>query len=279
MRVAFLGLGQMGGPMADHVVRAGHDVRVFDVDPDRCRPRVELGATAATSPADAARDAEVVAIVVFDDDQVLDACCGPNGVLEVLEPGSTITVHTTATLGTIRELAAAAAARGVAVVDAGISGGETGARDGTLLVMVGGTADDVERVRPVIGTFAKEVVHAGPLGTGMALKLTRNAVGYGWMAVAHDAMATAAAAGVEPAMLRHALDRTAVVDQALVPLGLGGPDPFAVGDPMRPYMEHVADLADKDLDHAQRLAGEVGVSVPLLDVTRANFRRAVRLDD
>lgn len=278
MNVAVIGLGRMGGPIADHVVRAGHDVRVHDVDPARCEPRVALGATAARTPAEAARGADVVSIVVFDDAQLLDVCSGPDGVLAALDPGAVVAVHTTAMLVTIDDLAADAEDRGIDVLDAGISGGETGAAAGTLLLLVGGEPDAVDRARPVLDTFAKEVVHAGPRGTGMALKLARNAIGYGWMTVVGDAMRMAVAAGVDPALVRHAVEQTGVVDQALVPLGLGGPDPWGDDDPMRAVFEHVADLADKDLDHALALATEVGVDAPVLDVTRTQFRRSVRLD-
>lgn len=279
MNVAVIGLGRMGGPIADHIVRAGHDVRVHDVDPSRCAPRVALGATEARTPSEAARGAEVVSIVVFDDAQLLEVCSGPDGVLAALDPGAVITVHTTATLATIDVLAREAAPRGVEVLDAGISGGESGAAAGTLLLLVGGESDAVERARPVLDTFAKEVVHAGPRGTGMALKLARNAIGYGWMTVVSDAMRMAVAAGVDPALVRHAVEQTGVVDQALVPLGLGGPGPWTADDPMRAVFEHVADLADKDLDHALALAAGMGVDAPVLDVTRREFPRSVRLGD
>ena len=278
MRVAVIGLGRMGGPIADHIIRAGHDVRVHDVDPARCEPRVALGAVACATPGDAARNAEMISIVVFDDQQLFDVLLDDDGILNTMEEGAVIAVHTTATLTTIREVAIAGSVRNATVLDAGISGGESGAVSGTLLLLVGGEAEAVDRVRPVLETFAKEVVHAGPRGTGMALKLARNSIGYGWMSVVADARAMAEAAGVDPALVRHAVEQTGVVDQALVPLGLGGTSPWAADDPARPVFEHVADLADKDLHHAQELAAEVEVEVPMLDATRSAFRRTVRLD-
>lgn len=279
MRVAVIGLGRMGGPIADHIIRAGHEVRVHDVDPVKCEPRVALGAVACTSAADAARDAEMVSIIVFDDDQLLEVLMGDDSILQTISTGAVIAVHTTATLTSITEVAIAASVRDCVVIDAGISGGEAGATSGTLLLLVGGPEEAVDRARPVLDTFAKEVVHAGPRGTGMALKLARNAIGYGWMTVVADATAMAVAAGVDPALVRHAVAETGVVDQALVPLGLGGPGPWATDDPARPIFEHVADLADKDLHHAQALAAELDTTVPMLDATRRTFRRAVRLDD
>lgn len=279
MRVAVIGLGRMGGPIADHIIRAGHDVRVFDVDPTRCEPRVALGAVACTSPGDAARGVEMISIVVFDDEQLLEVLLADDGIINTMDEGVVLAVHTTITLETLRDVAVAGSVRNAEVLDAGISGGEAGATSGTLLLLVGGHEETVERARPVLDSFAKEVVHAGPRGTGMALKLARNAIGYGWMTVVADAAAMATAAGVDPALVRHAVAETGVIDQALVPLGLGGPGPWATDDPARAIFEHVADLADKDLHHAQALAAELGTTVPMFDATRRTFRRAVRLDD
>lgn len=279
MRVAVIGLGRMGGPIADHIIRAGHEVRVHDIDPTRCEPRVALGAVACASPGDAARGVEMVSIIVFDDEQLLEVLLAEDGIINTLDKGALIAVHTTTTLETLREVAIIASVRNAEVLDAGISGGEAGATAGTLLLLVGGDEEAVDRARPVLDAFAKEVVHAGPRGTGMALKLARNAIGYGWMTVVADASAMAVAAGVDPALVRHAVAETGVVDQALVPLGLGGPGPWAADDPARAIFEHVADLADKDLHHALALAAELDTTVPMLDATRRTFRRAVRLDD
>ena len=277
-RVAMIGLGQMGGPMADNLLRAGHEVRVFDIAPAAVEARVALGAVGCASPADAADGCAVVGIVVFDDAQLEAVVLGDDGVLSVLAPGSVIAVHTTATLDTIRRLAHIAEETGVHVVDAGISGGETGAVAGTLMLMVGGSADAVDTVRPVLDAFAKEVVHAGPLGAGMALKLARNATGYALMAAVHEAMSVAALAGVELRALEHVLRETALFDQGMSPFLFGGPDPLPAGDsPMRPMMEHLARLGDKDLEHAQELAGDLGVAIPVVDATRAEFGAVSRL--
>lgn len=277
MKVAVIGLGQMGGGIADNLVRAGHEVRVFDVARAAMEPRVALGATAATSPADAALGAELVSIVVFDDQQVLESCLGDEGVLSTLAPGAVIAIHTTATISAIRTVAEAAAARGVHVIDAGISGGESGATAGTLLVMVGGSDDAVGLARPAIEAFAKELVHAGDLGTGMALKLARNAVGYAWMSAVHEAMDFSSRAGVDPRLLRHAIVEADVLGQALTPLGMGGPEPYPADSPEATMFEHVARLADKDLEHALLLAADMGTAAPVLEVTRAEFRSAIRL--
>ena len=138
--VAMIGLGRMGGPMADCAIRAGHDVRVFDVSDDAVAARVAAGARAGRSVAEACEGARVVSVVVFDDAQVLEVVAGDRGAFDAVEPGAVVIVHTTVTIDTIETLAAAAAPRGVRLLDAGISGGESGATAGTLVVMVGGDA-------------------------------------------------------------------------------------------------------------------------------------------
>lgn len=277
--VAVIGLGRMGGPMADHVARRGHDLRVFDVAPEAVAPRVEVGATAAASPAEAADGAAVVGIVVFDDAQALDVVTGPDGVLRTLAPGAVVTIHTTVTLDTIRALAAAAEERGVQLLDAGISGGEEGAGNGTLLTMVGGPGPAVETARPFLDSFSKEVLHAGPLGAGMALKLARNAAGYSMMAVVHESMVLAARAGVPLEQLQHVITETGVLTQALSPFLLGGPGPLAEDDdsPMRTAMEHLARLGDKDLAHTLDLAGRLDARMPITEATRREFPGVSRL--
>src|SRR6186997_2931884 len=137
MRAAFVGIGNMGGPMAANALAAGHEVAVFDVSPERVAALVELGARAASSPADAARGAEVVDLVVLDAPQVEAATSGADGVLAGVEPGAVVAVHSTVHPSTIHALAAAAP-DGVDVVDAPISGGVPGATNATLCVMVGG---------------------------------------------------------------------------------------------------------------------------------------------
>jgi 3-hydroxyisobutyrate dehydrogenase len=278
-RVAVIGLGRMGGPIADHIIRAGHTVSVHDVSDAAVAPRVGAGATSAGSPAEAARGASFVSIVVFDDAQATSVVSGRDGVLQTLAAGSIVSIHTTVTLETIHDLAGRAERHGVTVLDAGISGGETGAAAGTLLTMVGGPADAVERARPVLASFSKEVLHAGPLGAGMALKLARNAAGYVMMAAVHEAMEIAHRAGVELALLRHVIAETGVLDQGLAPFAFGGPEPLPADAPeaQREALVRTLRLGEKDLDQAQALATRIGAQVPVCEATRRAFHRIVRL--
>lgn len=273
-----IGLGRMGGPMTDRVIAAGHEVRVVDVSPAAVAPRVEAGATAAATPADAARGASFVGVVVLDDAQATEVIAGSGGVLHALEPGSVVAVHTTVSLTTFHALSELGRRYDIDVLDAGISGGEPGAQRGTLLTMVGGEVAAVERARPVMECYSKEVLHAGPAGAGMALKLARNAVGYAMMAAVHDALELTHRSGIDVALLRHVIAETGVFDQSLAPLSFGGPDPLPDGAPpeFRSILEHTDRLAAKDLEQALDLARELGASVPVIEVTRAGFSRVMR---
>ncbi len=221
----------------------------------------------------------VVCVVVFDGAQALAVLDGPDGVLSTVDPGAVVGIHTTVSLETIRALAALGDARGVTVLDAGISGGEGGAASGTLLTMVGGPAEAFESARPVFEGFSKEVVHAGPLGAGMALKLARNATGYVMMAAVHEAMELAHRSGVDLDLLRHVITETGVLDQALSPFALGGPDPLGDDEPadLRRILEHLDRLGAKDLDETIALAGTLGAPLDVVTATRDAFSRVTRV--
>lgn len=278
-KVAMIGLGRMGGPMTDHVIAAGHPVTVFDIAKDAMAPRVAVGATAADSPAGAATGATFVDLIVFDDAQVAEVMTGRDGVLEVLAPGAVVSIHTTVSLDTIHHVAERAAAAGIVVLDAGISGGEAGAAAGTLLTMVGGPTDAVERARSIFLSFSKEVIHAGQLGAGMALKLARNATAYVLMVAIHEAMELADRSGIDLALLRHTIETTGMFDTGLAPFAFGGPRPLAESDSdsLRAVLEHTRRLAEKDLEQALTLATDLGADTPVIAATKSSFHRAVRL--
>jgi 3-hydroxyisobutyrate dehydrogenase len=277
--VAVIGLGRMGGPMADNVIRAGHDVRVFDVAEAAVATRVAAGGTRAASIAEACEGAEIVAVVVYDDAQVLAVVNGAGGVLDALTPGAVVLIHTTVTLDTIEAVAEAAATGGVRVLDVGISGGESGATDGTLVVMVGGDPEALAIARPVLDTYSGEVVHAGPQGAGMAVKLLRNAVGYMLMAATHEALHVAEAAGVDGATLRHVLEATDLPKMLYSPFAFGSAAPLGDDAPAElvATMEHVARTGRKDLAQALALAARHGAPMPAAVATRDEMHAITRL--
>jgi 3-hydroxyisobutyrate dehydrogenase-like beta-hydroxyacid dehydrogenase len=172
-RIAFLGMGVMGAPMARHLAKAGHQVVVYNRNAAKALAWVALnGNQAAPTPAEAAADAEIVALCVGNDDDVREVVLGLNGALSGMSAGSVLIDHTTASAGLARELSAACAEHGVGFIDAPVSGGQAGAENGQLTVMCG--CDDVEvfeRAKPVMEAYAKSCVHLGPAGSGQLTKM------------------------------------------------------------------------------------------------------------
>jgi 3-hydroxyisobutyrate dehydrogenase-like beta-hydroxyacid dehydrogenase len=172
-RVAFVGLGVMGYPMAGHLVRAGHEVTVWN----RSRARAEEwsgehpGARVAATAREAAAAADLVLLCVGDDASVLAVLGGDDGVLAGAAAGSVVVDHTTVAADTARRAAAACAAGGVTFLDAPVSGGQAGAVNGTLTVMVGGDAADFERCEPVIAAYSAKRRLLGPVGAGQLAKM------------------------------------------------------------------------------------------------------------
>ena len=172
-RVAFLGMGVMGAPMARHVARAGHSVTVYNRTAAKALAWVALnGHGASPTPAEAAEDADIVLMCVGNDDDVREVALGEHGVLKTMREGSVLVDHTTASAGLARELSAACADRGVGFVDAPVSGGQAGAENGQLTVMCGSDDEAVyEHVVPVIAAFAKSCVRLGDAGAGQLTKM------------------------------------------------------------------------------------------------------------
>ena len=167
--VAFIGLGVMGYPMAGHLAATGHRVTVFNRTTSVARRwSDEHAGTIATTPSNAAGAAEIVFVCVGADSDVRSVVYGDDGALAAMREGSIFVDHTTASADLARELAAACSERGVGFVDAPVSGGEAGARNGVLTVMCGGAAEHFERARPVMDAYARAVTLIGPRGLGAA---------------------------------------------------------------------------------------------------------------
>jgi len=173
MNVAFIGLGVMGFPMAGHLrARGGHDVAVFNRTAAKASAWVaQNGGRAGITPRQAATGAEIVFVCVGNDDDVRGVVHGEAGVLAAMKPGTLLVDHTTTSAGLARELAAAGAKQGVAFLDAPVSGGQAGAVNGQLTVMVGGDQSVFDRAKPVIDAYAKACVLIGPAGAGQLAKM------------------------------------------------------------------------------------------------------------
>jgi 3-hydroxyisobutyrate dehydrogenase len=207
MRVAFVGLGVMGYPMAGHLVRAGHEVRVFNRGPDKARRwAAEFGGFAAASAAEAARDCEFVAFCVGNDADVR-ACL--DAVLPAMAGDGVVVDHTTTSARLAREAALAARAQGRWFVDAPVSGGQAGAQAGTLSVMAGGEGCAVDRAAPGIAAYARAVKHIGGPGSGQLAKMVNQICIAGLVQGLAEAAHFAARAGLDTAAVYEAVSKGA----------------------------------------------------------------------
>lgn len=172
MKTAFIGLGVMGFPMAGYLAARGYGVVVFNRSPDTAQRWLEQnGGSSAETPAEAARGADVVFCCVGNDDDVREVTLGESGALQSMSPGSVLVDHTTASATLARELHAVAGERHVGFLDAPLSGGQAGAENGQLTIMVGGDDDVFERARPVMESYAKAITLIGPAGSGQLAKM------------------------------------------------------------------------------------------------------------
>ncbi|WP_127075940.1 NAD(P)-dependent oxidoreductase [Rhodomicrobium lacus] len=171
-KVAFIGLGVMGYPMAGHIARRGHDVTVFNRTAAKANKWVaEFGGRQAPTPASAARDADFVFSCVGNDNDLREVTTAPQGAFGALKPGAIFIDNTTDSADVARELYAAAKSHGAHFLDAPVSGGQAGAENGVLTVMVGGDAEAFAAAEPVIASFARAVKHLGPSGAGQLTKM------------------------------------------------------------------------------------------------------------
>ncbi|MFE3983542.1 NAD(P)-dependent oxidoreductase [Nocardia tengchongensis] len=262
--IGFIGLGNMGAPMAQRLVDWPGGLVVCDMRADVLQPFTDAGATAAATAADLAERCRVISVVVLDDEQVRTVVTGPDGLLRTAKPGTVIAVHSTISDRTAVELGAECAAHGVEFVDAPISGGAPAAQKGALAVMVGGSAAAFEAVREPFGRFGSLVIHAGEVGSGTRMKLARNLLHFVAFTAASEAQRLAEAAGLNISALgkvvRHSDSHT------------GGPGaimlrkttaPVEADDFWFPILGHVRDLGEKDLSLALDLAGRLDLDLPL----------------
>ncbi|WP_040701691.1 NAD(P)-dependent oxidoreductase [Nocardia vinacea] len=262
--VGFIGLGNMGAPMAKRLLEWPGGLTVCDVRPEANLPFTEAGARSAADPAALATKARVICVTVIDDAQVIDVVTGPAGILNTAAAGTVIAVHSTISDRTAENLAAVCADRAVEFVDAPVSGGATAATHGGLAVMVGGSDAAVERVRAPFGCFSDLIVHAGAVGAGTRMKLARNLLHFVAFTAATEAQRLAEAAGLNISELGEVVRHSDAVT--------GGPGaimlrdttaPIDPNDFWFPILGHVRNLGEKDLSLALELGDRLAVPLPL----------------
>jgi 3-hydroxyisobutyrate dehydrogenase len=247
VKVGFIGLGSQGGPMARRIVEGGYATTLWARRPATLEPFADTPAKVAESPAELAAASDLVCLCVVGDADIEEITGGEDGLLAAMKPGGIIAVHSTVHPNTCRALAKKAAALGISVIDAPVSGGGPAASEGRLMVMVGGDADVVERCRPVFETYADPVVHLGDLGSGQTTKLLNNLLFTANLGTAATALSLANALGVAPDRLTEVVSRGSGNSFALNALGgIGGLERLAglAGTLLQKDVRLIAELAD-----------------------------------
>ena len=255
MSVGFIGLGIMGGGMASNLLVEGHDLVVWNRSAHRMTPLIEQGARAAASPAEVAEHCDIIMICVSDTPDVEQVVLGDHGVLEGIAAGSLIVDHSTISPSATLELAAAATAKGVHWLDAPISGGSEGAVEGTLSIMIGGDADQLERAMPYLEAVGSTITHVGGQGAGQLVKVVNQILVVGNQLAVSEALLVAQAGGLD-------LEKTlnAVKDGAAGSWMLANRGPQMMERDWRPGF--TIDLQQKDLRLVLEAADNLGVPIP-----------------
>ena len=254
--IAFIGLGIMGGPMADHLVRAGHSVIGVDHSPERAARLVESGGKAADSIEQAVKGADVVAIMVPDSPDVHSVLLGDDGVFAHAQPGTLVIDFSSIRPDVTAEFARIATERGIRIIDAPVSGGEPGAKNATLSIMVGGSEDDFASAKPILETVGKTIVHVGPNGAGQTVKAANQLIVAGNIELLAEAITFLQAYGVD-------------IDAAVKVLGGGLAGSAVLDQKAQKMLDRNFDpgfriaLHHKDLGIVTAAAREAGVVIPL----------------
>ncbi|KGE52828.1 3-hydroxyisobutyrate dehydrogenase [Xanthomonas axonopodis pv. vasculorum] len=267
-KIAFIGLGNMGGPMAANLIKAGHQLRVFDLAPAALDAAAAAGAHAASSAQDTLADAEIVISMLPASRHVEGVYLGESGILAQIPDGALVIDCSTIAPLSARKVAEAAKARGLTMLDAPVSGGTAGAAAGILTFIVGGAADALERARPVLQAMGKNIFHVGDNGAGQVAKLCNNMALGVIMAATGEALALGVAQGLDPAVLSQMM---AVSTGRSWATEVCNPWPGVL--PNAPASRGYSggfgnDLMLKDLGLVAESAVQAGASIPLGELAR-----------
>lgn len=266
-RIGFIGIGLMGRPLCQRLLEAGFALTVWNRQPDKCQPLCQQGALLAASPADLAADSDVIILCVSDSSAVQAVVSGTTGLLPALRQDQVIIDLSSIDPDITRELAATVQAKGAHWVDAPVSGGVVGAETGTLVIMAGGDAAIIDRVRPVLAPLAQRVTHMGPTGAGQVTKVCNQLIVAANAVLIAEAVSLAERAGVDAGKLAPALAG-----------GFADSKPFQLLAPrmsartFTPIQWKVQTLL-KDLDLATALASRSGTTAPLAQAAATLMRR------
>lgn len=266
MKLGYIGIGLMGRPMVLRLLAAGHEVFVWNRSRDKLAPVLEKGAREAKSPADVARQADIVMMCVTDQKAAEAVLFGGEGVEESGKPGLLVVDFSSIAPASAREFAKRLQAKGIGSIDAPVSGGVAGAEKGTLAIMAGGRAEHIERVRPIVMHMAQRFTRMGDSGAGQVTKLCNQIIVGSLLPVIAEAVRLAEAAGVDAGMLPEALK--------------GG---FADSGPLQVFGARMAArsfeppltanaIMLKDLQNAAAVAQQVGVPLPMASTAAERYK-------
>ena len=270
MRVGFIGVGNIGRPMAGQIARAGFDLTVHDLRRDAAAPLLDAGAAWADSPKDVAERSDIVCTCMPGPAEMESVALGEDGLASGLRPGTVYVDHTTNSPALVRRVHDEMQARGIDMLDAPVSGGKEGAQTRDLTVLVGGAADVLERSRPVLDAMAKTVIHVGPIGAGCICKIAHNCASFVRSMALMECLTLGVKAGVTPDVLIDAFNRGALGTNLDLRVRL--PATVFQGD-FKPRF--ALKTALKDITLATELAEEVGVPVQLAEACRAEMNEAL----
>jgi 3-hydroxyisobutyrate dehydrogenase len=281
IRAGFIGLGNIGKPLASHLAPAGFETSVFDLVDGPVRELVEGGAKRAGSPREVAENADVVGICVPEDDHVRAVMCGDDGVLAGAAPGTVVAIHSTVLPRTVVELGAEAEASGVAVLDACVTGGDQRAAAGTVSYLVGGAEAALEKARPFLDVSSEKILHAGELGSGAKLKLAINVLTYIQWAAAQESLSLAVASGLPAEIFEEAGRANGQLTelQARYLVGQKLPKEARSSEGFQRLVRGHMHTAEKDLAWALQLAREAGIALPVTGLVSQQMARIYSVED
>jgi 3-hydroxyisobutyrate dehydrogenase len=267
-RIGFIGLGVMGLPMARHLALAGYGLTVHDIKQE---PLARLQSTApavavASSPEAVAKDSDIVITMLPSGLEVREAALGANGLIHGLKPGSLLLDTSSSEPEYTKEIAAGLAKAGISMVDAPVSGAEAGAMAAQLVFMVGGDAESVARVTPLLQVLGRQIFHLGPVGSGHAMKSINNLITSITFLATAEGLVMGKAWGLDPAVMNDVLNEStgmSWISRAHIPqrvISRRFDDPFKF------------DLMMKDINIALRLAEELHLNLPLSETARTLWR-------
>ena len=271
MRVGFIGLGNMGAPMAGFVRQAGFPLVVHDLRPEAAAPLLERGAVWADSPRDVTAQCDVVCVCVPGPADMRTVILGAGGVAEGVQSGKVVIDHTTNDASVVRDVGAALATRGAHLLDAPLDGGREGALEGQLTLFVGGETGVLDTVRPVLDTFSRSVVWVGALGAGSVTKIVHNALAMSIDLLVAECLTLGVKAGVALPRLVEAFGPGCIVSQNMT-FTKRMPATLFRGDFAARF---ALALATKDFGLAEDLAREHRVPTRLLDLCRMELEEAM----